>query len=529
MRSTFAGLNIASKGLFISQRQIDVTSHNVANANTVGYSRQRYITSACDPKGAYNQFSTTVRGKVGDGVETLSLDQIRDRFLDQQYRTEYSKSSYWETRSSALYYVEDVFNATDETSLNGVMNSFFNSLQELSKNTTDEAIRTNVMSEAKKLAETFHMYHDQLTSLMAQQDTNLVAQVKGTNDLIGELASLNQKIFRFELGGSVANDLRDERNLVLDKLSSMMDITYTEESFDPPLYNLYGVEVTKMNVYAGLGAGDDYLDNLLCSHDEAFYLTFEPETGMNEIADNNDPAIETHNVYLASGAALFSGDIEGLNHGMLKSYVDMRDGSEMDSQGIPYFLNQLNTMVSSLVTELNAIHTQGYTMPYSNQNSASDSLTGINFFSPDGQTAATISLSDDILLSVFNIAASGEYVTLDSDSHLQTGNNLNILDLIKGIKERTDLDDVGSYEGYFKNFLGNLASEVSHSNNMESSQLVLLDSIESQRVSVMGVSVDEEMTNLIKFQHAYNSSARAITTLDEALDKLINGTGRVGL
>lgn len=529
MGSTFAGLNIASKGLYISQRQIDVTSHNVANANTVGYSRQRYVTSACDPKGAYNQFSTTVRGKVGDGVQTLSLDQIRDKFLDQQYRTEYSKSAYWETRASALYYVEDVFNSTDESSLNGIMSSFFNSLQELSKNSTDEAIRTNVMSEAKKLTETFHMYHDQLTSLMSQQDSNLVAQVNGTNDLIKELASLNQKIFRFELGGSAANDLRDARNLVLDKLSGMMDITYTEESFEPPIYNLYGVEVTRMNVYAGTGAGDDYVENLLCSHDEAFYLELETETGMNEIADGNDPAIETHNVYLASGVALFSGDVEGLNNGMLKSYIDMRDGAESDNQGIPYFLEQLNIMVRSLVSEFNAIHTQGYTMPYVKPDSSSDSVTGIDFFNSDGLTAATISLSDEVLLSSFNIAASGEYVTLDDDSHLQTGNNLNILELIKGIKERTDLDDVGSYEGYFKNFLGSLASEVSHANNMDSSQIVLLDSIESQRVSVMGVSVDEEMTNLIKFQHAYNSSARAITTMDELLEKLINGTGRVGL
>ncbi len=529
MRSTFYGLNIASKGLFVSQRQIDVTSHNVANSNVDGYSRQRYITSAVPPKGALSQFVDPTRGQVGDGVQTLSLDQIRDRFLDQQYRTENAKSSYWETRSNALYYVEDVFNATDETSLNGIMSAFFNSLQELSKNSTDEAIRTNVLAEAKKLTDTFHMYHSQLTDLMAQQDTNLVAQTSSVNDMISDIAAYNDKIFKFELGGSVANDLRDQRNVVLDKLSGMMNIAYSEQSFEPPLYNIYGLELTRLNVFAGKQVGEDYSDRLLVSHDEPFYLTLEQEQGLNEIADFNEPAIPTHKVYLASGLALDQDDIEDLDGGMLKSYMDMRDGNVTENQGVPYYIAQLNTMVSSLVHEFNAIHSMGYSMPYSAVMSSSDSTSGINFFDPDGETAATITLSADILLSSFNIAASSEYVTMDSDGHLQTGNNNTMLELIKGVKERTDLDEVGSYEGFYKNFLGSLASEVAHSNNMLSGQVVLLDSIQSQRVSVMGVSVDEEMTNLIRFQHAYNSSARAITAMDEALDKLINGTGRVGL
>jgi flagellar hook-associated protein 1 FlgK len=527
MRSTFHGLNIANMGLFVAQKQIDVSAHNVANANTVGYSRQRFVTSAIDPLGAKQRFAPLQRGAVGGGVETLSLDQIRDIFLDKQYRTEFSKSSYWTTRSQGLYYIEDVFNSVDSASLDGVMSDFFNAIQELTKNSTDEAIRTNVIAQAKKMIDCFRMYHDQLTDLMRQQDSNLFEESKHTNEILTRLAQLNDDIMKFEIGGSIANDLRDERNLLLDELSSMMDISYVEVSYDPPQYNIYGRELAVLKVFVGSDVNNE--DNLLVEGKYAHLLEIDEEEGLNELADNNEPQVITHAIRLASGILLHPDEIEGYHTGILKSYQDMRDGDTMDNQGIPYFLNQLNVMVNALVYEFNLIHQEGYTMPYVGVTSASGSVSGIDFFDPDGVTANTIAISEEVLLSAFNIAASSVEVVIDADGHLETGNNENALALIRGVKERVDIDEVGSFEGYFKNFLGNLASEVSLANNMRDAQEVLLVSIQRQRESIMTVSLDEEMTDLIRFQHAYNAAARCITTMDEALDRLINGTGRVGL
>ena len=538
MRSTFHGLNISSLGLFTSQKQLDVTGHNISNTNTVGYSRQRYILSAVEPKGYLNQYAPLQRGQVGGGVGTLSLDQIRDRFLDIQYRTEFSKSSYWTQRAETMYYVEDIFNGLGDTSLDAVISQFFNAVQEMSKNPTDEAVRTNVMAQAKKMIDSFHMYHDQLAALMEQQDFNMYQQVKRVNELLLQMTTLNDNIKKFEVGGSVANDLRDARNLILDELSSYMDISYTEVSYEPPLYNIYGLELTQMYVYVGSNVGENYEDMLLVRHKEAFPLVcgdpdqeYEEsgETGLNEWADTNDPPIITHALRLQSGIEFTPEDIEGLNTGILRNYLDLRDGDEVERQGIPYFIKQLNVMVNALVEEFNAVHTDGYTMPFTNPEGSSGSATGVSFFDPAGVTAATIQLDEAILLSAFNIAASSEYVTMDDDGHMQTGNNLNALEIIRQLKERTDMDDLGSFEGFFKNFLGNLASEVALANNMRDAQGVLLNSIETQRNAVMSVSEDEEMTALIRFQHAYNASARCITAMDEALDKLINGTGRVGL
>lgn len=529
MRSTFYGLNISSRGLFTAQRQLDVTGHNVANANVQGYSRQRYATSAVDPTGWNAQFASTERGKPGGGVGTLSLDQIRDTFLDRQFRTEQTKAKYWETRSSAMYYVEDVFNSLDANSLDGVMASFFNSMQELSKNPTDEAVRTNMIAEAKKMVDVFHMYDDQLTELMEQQNFNLTEKTKHTNQLLDQLSSLNDKILKFELGGSTANDLRDERNLILDELSSLMDISYAEVSNDPPIYNIYGLELSKLQVYAGSHVGEDYEDFLLVSHNESFHLYAEEEEGFNSVADSLDPPMILSNIYLSSGIKLHRDEIEDYEGGELQSYIDTRDGNTIDHTGIPYFIEKLNTLVEVFVNEFNAIHSQGYTMPYENRISGSSSSTGVDFFDAEGLTARTISLDELILESPYNIAASSEYVTIDSEGDLQTGNNQNILSLITGIKERQDLELIGSVEGFYKNFLSEVASETSAANGLNASQNVLLNSLQTQREAISGVDEDEEMTNLIRFQHSYNASARCITSVDELLDKLINGTGRCGL
>lgn len=557
MRSTFHGLNIANMGLFTAQKQIDVSSHNVSNTNTVGFSRQRFVTSAVDPAGYLNQFAPMGRGQVGGGVGTLSLDQIRDRFLDMQYRTESAKSSYWSTRSETMYYVEDIFNGVDSAGLDTIMSEFANSLQELSKNPTDEAIRTNVVAQAKKMIDAFHMYHDQLSELMTQQNSNMVQQAKHVNEILGNIASLNNNIQKFELGGSVANDLRDQRNLLLDELSTFMDITYTEVSHDPPVFNIYGIELTQLNVYVGVNSGEDYADRLLVTHDIAGRLDYgvdendEVETTYddNEVANANEIILNGLSIVSPDETStdfydLINDEESGLRNGILLSYLNLRDGTGIEDQpqGIPYFITQLDAMVAKLVEEFNNIHSNGYTAPFTNPNGDDSSHSGVNFFDAEGLTAKTIALDAEILMSAFNIAASGvdldglvydETVTMDPDGHANTGNNLNALELYKVLRGTTEDQQLeegdDSFEGFFKNFLGNLASEVALSNNMRDAQEVLLTSIDTQRLSIMSVSEDEEMSDLIRFQHAYNASARCITTMDEALDKLINGTGRVGL
>jgi flagellar hook-associated protein 1 FlgK len=559
MRSTFGSMNIAVTGLNIAQRQLDVTAHNISNANVQGYSRQRYINSAMPAQGYRVQFTSPLRGKEGLGVESLSLDQIRDVFLDRQFRNEQTKATYWEQRSNAMYYIEDVFNAIDANSLDGVMASFFNAIQELSKNSTDEAIRTNVVAQANRMVDVMQTYDRQLMSLMEQQNFMLTEKVKHTNRLLDQMAALNENIFRFELGGSIANDLRDRRALILDELSSLMDISYEYVPFDPPMYNIYGLELSQLKVYAGGFVGID--ENLLVYHMDAFHLIPVPlEDGENAYYDILREETESGeidppfiNVFLSwptsvreqdweapsydADRQLVPGVIEGYRGGQLQSYIDIRDGLGGVSEdgegerlpiGIPYFLEELNRLVEHFVTAFNEIHREGWTMPYG----GGDSDSGLDFFRVEGDeglTARTMALNEQIIASSFNIAASSNPVARDAEGDSQTGNNEIALNLIQHMKNGIIAGLDNSVEGFYKNFLGLVASETAASNSMKASQEILLHGIHTQRTAISSVSEDEEMTNMIRFQHAYNAASRAITTIDEMLDKLINGTGRVGL
>ncbi|GHU94108.1 flagellar hook-associated protein 1 [Clostridia bacterium] len=520
MRSTFYGLSIVQSGLLVSQRQLDVMGHNIANANTEGYSRQRYITEANPPPGYNQQFAPIDKGQVGQGVQTLSLDQIRDRFLDRQFRQENTKNAYWETRSKALYYVEDVFNGDQDSSLSGIIGTFFNAVQELSKNPTDEAIRTNLSQETKKMTDVFHTYHSQMQDLMYQQDYAMAQQVNVVNEYTVQIASLNDNILKYEQGGQVANDLRDQRNLLLDKLSALVDISYQEVGTGK--YNINGRELTKLQVNIG-ATNEPLIDHL------EYRLLVAEQDESNDITDAMDQPLPTEQL-LHSIRFEDTGEILELSSGEIKGYMDVRDGNEKENQGLPYFVARLDELAKAMVEVFNDVHMQGYTVPYTDSNGVfHESTTGVPFFDVTGLTAAKITLSDEVIASGFNIAASDEPVTKDADGHFNTGNNLIALRLIKDVKERNDIDVIGSFEGYFKGYISEMAAEVGHANQMSKAELVLVDSLQAQRLSVMGVSIDEEMTDMIRFQHAYNAAARSITAMDEMLEMLILRTGRVGL
>ncbi|MDR0671489.1 MAG: flagellar hook-associated protein FlgK [Oscillospiraceae bacterium] len=514
MRSTFAGLDIANRGLFVAQRQIDLAGHNIANANTEGYTRQRFVTAAVPPPGMNTLWLPIDKGRTGGGVVTLTVDQIRDRFLDKQVRHELTRTNYWEERSAALSYIEDIFNDLDTTGLNTVMRDFFNSLQELSKNTTDSAVRAEVVEKAKSMTDMFHAYYSKFTDQMYQQDEMVVAQGKHVSDLGRQIADLNQAIFKYELTGNNANDLRDKRNLLLDELAGLADISYQEVGSGKTDIN--GMELTTLVVRIG---GADFIDH------SSFREITAAQTAVNDIVSGSVSLPLLHELQFAD-----DGSPVPVSGGAIRSYLDLRDGNSVSTQGLPYLKARLDTLVSSLVTEFNAIHETGYTLPYTDGSGVvQPSRTGVPLFDPAGLTIDTCSLSADVLASAHNVVASDEPVQMDTSGHYETGNNRTVLDRLIKLAQRSDIPAVGSFENFYNTFITELASEVAHANKMTEQEYALLDGLTAQRTSVSGVSLDEEITDLLRFQHAYNAAARVITAMDEALDVLINRTGRVGL
>jgi flagellar hook-associated protein 1 FlgK len=493
--SSFYGLEIAKTGLFISQKAINVSGHNIANANTEGYTRQRVISEAIDPANYMSRFSSGANGRVGGGARVQSLEQVRDAFIDKELRREFGDMGYWETRNDALEYIETMFDETDSSALTKSLNAFIDGLKEFSQNPSSQEIRTNLRMAGITLTDAFSGYYEQLTEYQNMQNDLVGEMVADINGKLYNIASYNDAIMGYELSGEKANDLRDKLNVELDELSKIINIEYS--------YNSDG----QLNITSG---GQTLLSHVTVNKLEA---SVNPVTGLNDV------------VFESSGVALNYSD------GKLEAYRQMRDGATASDMGIPYLMSSLDELARSLAMEMNAVHEQGYTLA----TSANPSVTGIPLFEvPAGGysaiTAGNFSLSSEVLNDINNFAASSTETQVptagDNSYH---GDALKALELYELCSSTTlSLTSVSGFQSYLQSFMVGISIEAGHTETMCQAESAVVDNLETRKESVSGVSVDEEMVTLIKSQHMYTASSRIMTAIDEALEVLINRTGVVG-
>ena len=230
MSSTFLGLNIAKSGLSAAQTGLNITGNNISNADTAGYTRQRVSTAAVPASGnGYLINQITASTNVGQGVEVTSISQIRSDYLDEQYRDQYADFTSSEYITQGLKYLENLYDELDDdTSLTVSISDFFDALSELAADPTSEAVRTTVQQMAVSLTENFNMIYDEMIDLYNDQNTCVNTVADEINTLAAKIAELNESIAKYEVSGELANNLRDERNLLLDELSGYVNITYSE-------------------------------------------------------------------------------------------------------------------------------------------------------------------------------------------------------------------------------------------------------------------------------------------------------------
>lgn len=493
MRSTFYGLEIAKSGLFAAQRSIDLTGHNISNSNTVGYTRQRLLLSPKELGVGGVRFKEITRGYSGQGVRINGIEQVRNIYLDTQFRRENSKLEYWSTRSDALGYIQQLFGETGDTGLSVSITNFFKSLQTLSMNPESRECRMSVLQSATEMTYDFQNIASQMVDKQADMDEAVRVTVIEINDIAASIADLNNQIFRFELTGEKANDLRDQRNNLLDTLSGIVDIAYAEDADG------------MVNVTIG---GDLLVDRLTVNTLQA------TQTQPNPIATLG-PLYEV--TWTATAAPLVS------TAGKLQGYIDIRDGNIAANAGVPYLMSRLDELAAGITHEFNLVHNAGWSLP--DVSNGFVSANGIDFFTEGAApvTAFNFSVDAAIQASVFNIAAAGAQVTAPE----LRGDNANAL-LLVSLQNQVGLPVIDSIEGYEKGFVAEIGLEASHTMRMRDSQQVLVNNLSNQKLSVSGVSMDEEMANLVQFQHSYEASARMITAIDEYLDLLINRMGIVG-
>jgi len=500
MAGTFFGFNTALRGMQAQQKGIYTTAHNVANASTEGYTRQSVIMEAtlAYPVPAMNRPGG--RGwQIGTGVDIQETRRLRDDFLDRQIRHETGILGLWQQRQDILKQVEVIFNEPSDTGLNTLLGQFWAAWQELSKYAESSPVRTTVIETANTLAEALNHSAAQLETIQGDIDQIIDLKVIEVNSLARQIADLNKQIKNIVLAGDQPNDLLDRRDLLLDQLGKIIDFNLEANTVS---INNESVPDGQVRVLIG----DRYLVDINAAN----------ETEVNNLATGS--AGEIHWQSDSAGVVLNNGEIKGLQ--------DVR-------AGVQVYLDQLNILARGLAENINAIHRQGFDLSgqpvngtnYENFFVAYGNPPGTGDISEAGITAKNIGINLNLLNDETKIAAAGA-----GSSDGAGDNALKIAQLqhkLYQVNNGTLTEAAGgvTFDDYYKNFTARLGVEAHEAVRMTTNQGVLLDQLNYRKESISGVSLDEEMANMLQYQRAYQAAARMITTLDSMLDKIINGMG----
>jgi len=413
--------------------------------------------------------SETAAGLVGTGVTVEDIRHVRDLFLGDQYRQENKTLGQWTYKQKILSQVESLFAEPNDNTLADRLNEFWDSWDDLSKN-PNATNREGVIGAARLLTESFHTLARDINKLRDSVDADLATYTSQINQTTGEIAALNRQIVTQEVDGSRASDLRDRRNQLIDELSSLLDVNTIEDA-----NGAVRVMVGAMEIVTGLD-------------------TIPIATRIL-----NDNGRMTHELVWRNTAV----ELKNVN-GELKGLLDTRD------KIIPGYLQELGALARTLVEQVNAVHRTGYGL---------DGSTGLNFFDSRYTDAESIRINEDLVAAPHRIAASASGEVGDGSITLAVQNLRN---------ERVMASGTTTINDYYSSLVGQLGVEAHQATSFAENSALLVHQIESARQAVQGVSLDEEMANMVKFQHAYDAAARVITTMDEALDTVISRMGVVG-
>ncbi len=433
--SSFLGIQTALRGLQAQQRSLDVTSHNIANAQTVGYSRQEAsLTAFRSLELEAGAVATGGGAFLGQGVEVEAYRRMRDGFIDLQFRAQRMAASEREARAAGLAGVEETINEPGEAGLNALLQRHWDAWQDVANQPSDVAARQALVSHAQGLAAGLHDLDGRLARLgayAADQEAVLAGAQGPIGPMAKELAELGGAIRREEAAGRQPNELLDRRDLLLDRLSELGRVSVADANGDGVADVLFG------------GAASPLVDG---ASGTVTWPQALPAPGGR-----------------IGGLRTLQADIAG-------------------------YRADLDALTGQLVNGVNAIHSPPA------------------FFT--GTTAASIAVN--VTAGTVRPGASG--APGDNDIARAVGNLRN-----------------GAVDAAWATLVRRVGGDSAEARQAQDTAQALLGGIEDRRSSVAGVSMDEEMANMVRFQRGYQASARAMSTLDEMLDVLINRTGRVGL
>ena len=526
MISSFMGLETAKRGLSAAQSALYTTGQNVANANTPGYTRQRVNFSQTGAFPSVGMNTPVLPGQMGTGVKADSVQRIREGFLDVQFRSQNQKIGYYGSLSDSLGKIEGIMDESGTTGLQGVLSKFWNSLQDLTSNTDNSGAREVAATSGQVVADTLNYYHNSLTSVQADIKEQIKVTADQVNSLIGNIEKLNREIADIEPHGYLPNDLYDKRDALVDELSGLVNIKVSNVKPDkygqvsPIAEGLYNIEVVS-------GDGRSYSPpvNLISVNKNGIIGSTKLEV---QFEKGTEPALVTGVQFGNRGTVTdngFSGQLAGLIESY--GYVTEADGEKTVHGTYPDMMKNLSSMTEAFANEFNRIHREGYGLDAAGK-------SGLDFFTfTPGNAAATLAVNETIVKDPSLIAAGGASGAAGDNLNAKMLADLKSLDFSKyGYYQEAGRELpqglTGSLDTYYAGLIGKLGVQSQGAQKDLNNSLTLADAVDKNRQSVSAVSLDEEMSDMIKFQHAYNAAARNITMVDEMLDKIINGMGVVG-
>lgn len=507
MRSTFIGLETARSAIVVNQLAQDVVANNIANSETTGYTRQRVERTSVAVSSYSNRVSTSSMGNTGTGVAALGVSQIRDSFLDKSFRDEYSVSSSFSQTTDILNDILSVFpdgaDITDDSGLIGGLEELYTNLNTFIQSPTSESEANLVKSSFTNISQILKQLDSGLTTVCQRQTENLQTSVDRTNDLLEQIANLNKSIAgdasvmsNSQSEYFAPNELLDQRNLLLDELSSYGNISVKNNSDGTVSVEMGGIKV--------VDKGD--CDSLSMNVDKNNYVDVVWRT---------------------------TGDSVSLSGGSIRAYVNVINGrgknvqsnSETPVQGIPYYRDRLDTFARALADVANS------TIPASVDASgkATSYKTLLSGYNSDGTKATEITAGNISISNEWNTNGAG-YIVYSKSENVEDYAQLLSNRLFE---ESNTFSSYGeSYKGTFSNYtiemLGRIGTDVNFNKGRNEATATIADDYLSSRDSASGVQQDEETANMLIYQKSYQAAARLMTVMDDMLDTLINGMGRVG-
>ncbi len=510
--SLVSSMGIAQQALAVNQAAISVIANNIANVDNENYSKLRVnMAEAIN----YTKLTGSAVAEVNtlSGVQISEIKRYANEYLESYYRTENSSYSYLEEYSSIASNVEDLMNELNDTGLTDALSNFYDAAAALADSPTDITLRQNYASCAENVCSVFNNIHKSLNGLKESLvgDYNLVNSVDSSeigtqagevNNLLEQLAEVNINIIKTNSTDTSSSSLLDKRDAILEKLSSYIPIN------------------TKLN---DNGTMDVSLGNydLVSGTVVKGYLNVETGTA-------NQPAVI--NIVDKNKTVIYADVNEKINSGSMGAILSICGDSSSTSFTITNVIEEVNTLAKSFAEELNRIQTEviGGTTPmcltndYSQLAVSTTPLFLNNNSIPPGITdidAGNISVNSEILNNLYLIAAAR--VTDPSDT-TATGNNQNIMLVSDSRNETYSGLENQSFEGYLATVVSSIGTDVSSIDSSLETQNVVLKQVESRLQSETGVSLDQELGDLIKYQQAYGAAARVFSVCSSLLGDLIH-------